>query len=95
MPRVYNKYGKEAIPAGAIYVGRPSIWGNPYKMYGKMDRNRVCDLFERNVLSQRWYREKVKTELRGKDLVCYCTPKRCHADALLRIANENLVVKLD
>ncbi len=26
--------------------------------------------------------------LRGKDLVCYCAPKACHADVLLREANK-------
>ena len=31
---------------------------------------------------------KVKANLRGKDLVCFCAPKRCHGDVLLKIANE-------
>jgi hypothetical protein len=26
-------------------------------------------------------------ELRGCDLLCWCTPKPCHGDALLRLAN--------
>jgi hypothetical protein len=26
-------------------------------------------------------------ELRGKDLVCWCAPKPCHGDVLLRLAN--------
>lgn len=32
---------------------------------------------------------KAKVELKGKDLVCWCPPnKPCHADLLLKIANE-------
>jgi len=27
------------------------------------------------------------SELRGKDLVCWCAPKPCHADILLELAN--------
>ena len=27
-------------------------------------------------------------ELRGKDLVCWCKPQRCHADILLELANS-------
>jgi hypothetical protein len=27
------------------------------------------------------------TPLVGKDLVCYCAPRRCHAETLLRLAN--------
>jgi hypothetical protein len=30
---------------------------------------------------------KVREELVGKDLVCFCAPKPCHADVLLEIAN--------
>jgi hypothetical protein len=26
-------------------------------------------------------------ELRGCDLLCWCTPKLCHGDVLLRLAN--------
>jgi hypothetical protein len=32
----------------------------------------------------------VKKELRGKDLVCWCAPLECHADILLKIANEDV-----
>lgn len=32
--------------------------------------------------------DEARVELKGKDLVCYCAPKPCHADVLLRIANE-------
>jgi len=27
--------------------------------------------------------------LKGKDLVCYCAPARCHGDLLLRLANAS------
>jgi Domain of unknown function (DUF4326) len=26
-------------------------------------------------------------ELRGRDLVCFCAPRACHGDLLLRLAN--------
>lgn len=29
-------------------------------------------------------------ELRGRDLACWCTPLPCHADVLLRLANEDI-----
>ena len=28
-------------------------------------------------------------ELTGKNLICHCAPEKCHADVLLRLANEN------
>jgi hypothetical protein len=27
-------------------------------------------------------------ELRGLDLVCWCAPKACHGDVLLKLAND-------
>lgn len=31
--------------------------------------------------------EAVKRELVGKDLICFCAPKGCHGDVLLKVAN--------
>lgn len=31
---------------------------------------------------------QIREKLAGKDLVCYCKPKACHADILLEIANS-------
>ncbi len=34
-------------------------------------------------------KEDIRRELRGKNLACFCSPgKACHADVLLKIANE-------
>jgi hypothetical protein len=27
-------------------------------------------------------------ELRGKDLICWCAPERCHADVLIELVND-------
>lgn len=84
MPQVLNMHDT-GVPFGAVYVGRGSPYGNPFKMTNSSDaeRNRVCDRFEQEVLPT-----LDVSALRGKDLVCYCAPKRCHADAVLRKANQ-------
>jgi hypothetical protein len=82
MPKVLNKH-VHGIPKGAVYCGRGSAWGNPYIIGRDGDRDRVCDLFEANVLPR-----LDVTFLKGKDLVCFCAPKRCHCDALLAKANR-------
>lgn len=87
MPRVLNKR-VHGVPTGAVYVGRPSAFGNPFQMRSEADRNAVCEQFEHMLLNKPALIAQVKAELRGKDLVCWCAPKRCHADVLLRIANE-------
>jgi uncharacterized protein DUF4326 len=76
------------MPPNALYVGRPTLWGNPFpvKTYG---RQGALDRFEAQL------REKPAEELaqllvslRGKDLACFCRlDQPCHADVWLRLAN--------
>jgi hypothetical protein len=44
--------------------------------------------YEAYFMSQPELIRAAKNELRGKDLVCWCAPRRCHADILLKVANE-------
>ena len=106
-PRVWSKKDKN-IPAGAVYVGRPSKYGNPFKVGRRLgcgpplfthsvflcqmqkedDRDRVCEQFEDYMASHPDLVAEVRRELKGKHLICFCAPRRCHADTLLRIANS-------
>lgn len=88
LPRIYSRRkGAETPPPDAVYVGRPSAWSNPFVMRSEIDRHFVCSRFEVYAL------DRLKSEpgwlepLRGKDLVCWCYPKRCHAETLIRLAN--------
>ena len=50
--------------------------------------NRAVMLFRHMVTHTDGYVERVKAELRGKSLACWCKPdSHCHADVLLEIAN--------
>jgi len=87
MPTVHNKYHRTA-PRGAVYIGRGSAYGNPFVIGKDGDRDSVCDKYEAMLLSNPVLLAQVKRELRGKDVVCFCAPRRCHGDTLVRIANE-------
>ena len=87
MNTVYNKY-HGLPPPGAVYIGRGSVYGNPYVIGTDGDRDAVCDKFERYVLADPQMVAYIKKTLRGKDLVCFCKPKRCHGDFLLKLANS-------
>lgn len=107
------------IPAGAVYVGRPSRWGNPIPLsdvgqqFPSLDTRQVATLVVRDfeVLARRgslgfpnwrhaggkrgpvaWTyppRQEIRAELAGRDLACWCPlDEPCHADVLLKIANE-------
>jgi hypothetical protein len=87
MPKVHNKYHRTA-DADAVYIGRGSPWGNPFVVGKDGTREEVCGKYENMVMNDPAMVEKIKAELKGKDLVCFCAPKQCHGDTLLRIANE-------
>lgn len=82
MAKVHNKHHNTA-PADAVYIGRGSPWGNPFVIGKDGDREEVCDLFTQKILPF-----LDLTPLIGKNLVCFCAPKRCHGDALLQAAAE-------
>jgi hypothetical protein len=94
MPKVYNKRDP-SCPKDAVYVGRPSKWGNPFKIGQvsvihvgeKLNREQVIELY-RQYLDHNLKLIADLHELRGKDLVCWCTPLPCHADVLLELANH-------
>lgn len=91
------------MPEGAVYVGRPGRYGNPF-VVGTMKFLHndgdgsvvVADIRDAQeaVAYFRWYVEASEhrlaqiAELRGRDLACWCPlDAPCHADVLLEIAN--------
>ena len=86
-------------PANTVFVGRPSKYGNPFRVADYSNKNRLpkesiqqfaCDDFV-SLLDQGelpYTRDDIRLDLAGKNLSCFCkegTP--CHADVLLKIAN--------
>jgi len=88
LPRVLNKHD-HGVPAGAAYIGRGSIWGNPFVIGRDGSRDAVCDKYEA-LLATRPDLIARLPDLRGRDLVCFCAPRRCHGDTLRRLANPQL-----
>jgi hypothetical protein len=81
-PKVLNK-SRDYIPEEAVYVGRSSPWDSTFRGQTReinVARHREWLLNKPDLV------EKVRNELRGKDLVCWCAPLPCHADNLLEIA---------
>ena len=72
------------MPKNAIYVGRPTKWGNPWKERVDGDLDYVLMKY------RAWLNAKLMKDsgfldpLRGKDLVCWCPlDQPCHADILI------------
>ena len=81
-------------PAGVIYVGRPTCWGNPYRVGRDGSAIECVEKFERLCALKRKqtpgaFREWI-APLRSHDLACWCpVGAPCHADVLLEMANAN------
>lgn len=86
MKRIQKKgffdYSWKSNP-NAVYIGRPSKWGNPFKL--KEHSMEQC-----LALYREWLINKLKEDpyflepLRGKDLVCFCSLNSpCHGDIII------------
>lgn len=85
MCKVLNKR-LHGVPRGAVYIGRSSIWGNPFVIGKDGSRDDVIAKFEAHLRSQPDLMGQLH-KLAGKDLVCWCAPARCHGDVLVKLAN--------
>jgi len=90
-PRLVNM--STTIPdKDAVYIGRPSRWGNPYRL-SRYPRNEAIQLFESHLLNSGLLKDI--HILKYKQLACFCLPKACHGEVLLKYitrleANETL-----
>ena len=87
--RIQRKRSKGwKMPENTKYVGRPSKWGNPYKVTTRLSLEKSLQMYEELFTYSEERINQVKEELRGKDLACFCSlDQKCHADILLKIAN--------
>lgn len=75
-----------------VYIGRGSKWGNPFShIYGKgiycSTREKAIARYEEYILNKPELLKDLH-ELKGKTLGCYCKPKACHGDILIKLIKE-------
>jgi len=85
---VLNKRSS-GIPKGAVYIGRPSRWGNPFRLEDFATREECVAAYREWLMNKPELVAAARSELRGKDLVCFCAPKLCHGDVLAEVANSD------
>lgn len=82
------------MPPNTVKVTRPGRWGNPFKVgepsqFGDVPDAETAVKFYRAWIDKGLQRAGMFTELRGKNLACWCKEgDPCHADVLLEIANR-------
>lgn len=88
--RAVNKY-KENYD---VYIGRGSIWGNPYShkegtkaKHLVATREEAVEKYREYVLGNKFLLSQLH-KLVGKKLGCFCAPQPCHGDVLAELANN-------
>lgn len=69
-----------------VDISRPNKYGNPFIIGVHGTRKEVIEKYESYIL-EKYTVEEIVEDLEGKVLGCYCSPKPCHGDVLLRIIN--------
>ncbi|RXZ78319.1 DUF4326 domain-containing protein [Paenibacillaceae bacterium] len=77
-----------------IYIGRGSMWGNPFshmkntKAEFKVGtREEAIECFKKWIVNQKDLLLNLK-DLKGKVLCCYCSPAACHGHVLAEMADN-------
>ena len=90
MPKILNKRsykGSLTQKDNYVYIGRPSKWGNPFIIGKDGTRKEVIEKYRTYLLNNKKLMNSLH-ELKGKNLVCWCSPFICHGDILLELANK-------
>lgn len=89
---VVNKFHK--VPYD-VYIGRGSIFGNPFShtegtqvKYIVGSREEAISSYKNWVLTQPEIMAKIPS-LKGKTLCCFCSPLACHGDVLAELADNS------
>ena len=69
-----------------VYIGRPSKWGNPFRIGVDGSRQEVIAKYKSWIERQPALLSSLN-ELEGKRLGCFCRPLACHGDVLAALVN--------
>jgi len=77
-----------SAPAGAVYIGRGSNYGNPFVIGRDGSRNEVIARFRAYAERRLAENPKWLEPLVGKDVYCFCAPLACHGDVLASLVRK-------
>jgi len=90
MKRVKRENFRSRVPEGALFIGRPSRYGNPFKVseYGRAEAlSKYSDFLSALIADKPDFLKP----LVGSDVACYCNLEdECHGDIIIRFIQEGL-----
>jgi hypothetical protein len=86
------KIGNRKNGDKGVYVGRPSPLGNPFILKKESDRSHILEQYRKYLWEKIQARDETilqaLSSLKDDDtLICWCHPKPCHAEIIIRAYN--------
>lgn len=92
--RVYDLTRDAKVPSGAVFVGRPTVYVNPYSHLAGVSLHKTrtaaeaVEKYREYVAHNLGIGNEARRNLKGRDLSCNCAQDECHAVVVMELANE-------
>lgn len=73
------------------YVGRGTVWGNPFLIGRDGSREEVIEKYSVHIVKKLLDDPElipVLLDMEGQRLGCFCAPRPCHADVLVKLIED-------
>jgi len=89
MTTTVTRWNAREADEHTVFIGRPSKWGNPFRIGRDGNRAEVIDKYILWFIrpEQAELRIACRRDLRGKKLACFCSPLPCHGHVLAYYAD--------
>jgi len=77
---------------GDIRIDRATYWGNPFRMDHESERGNVINEYEEYLRTNQEMLDSLPVLASAKRLGCWCKPKLCHGDVLVKLMKERRLV---
>ena len=78
---------------GDVRIDRASKWGNPFTMRGEYERDEVIRKYEVYLRNNERLLHDLNELVGAKRLFCWCAPKKCHGDVIVKVMRERGLVE--
>ena len=73
-----------------VYIGRPSVFGNPFIIGVHGNRKQCIRKFEKYAWRNQRVLDAIMQLKKNAILGCHCAPKACHGEVIIRIRKQLL-----
>jgi hypothetical protein len=77
---------------GDVRIDRATKWGNPFRLHNEAFRDVVINKYEEYLRANPGLLRDLSLLSGAKRLGCWCKPKACHGDIIIKIMKERGLV---